>query len=36
VSRSVLDVSLAEQELGWRAGTSLAEGLGRTLASLTG
>jgi UDP-glucose 4-epimerase len=36
VRRSVLDVSLAERELGWRAGTSLVEGLRRTRDSLTG
>ena len=28
--RSVLDASLAERELGWRAETTLADGLART------
>jgi UDP-glucose 4-epimerase len=33
IERSVLDVSLAERTLGWRAGTSLRDGLERTLES---
>jgi UDP-glucose 4-epimerase len=36
VRRSVLDVSRAERELGWRAATSLDDGLRATLARMTG
>jgi UDP-glucose 4-epimerase len=36
VRRSVLDVSLAEQELGWRPWTHLEDGLGETVAYLKG
>jgi UDP-glucose 4-epimerase len=36
VKRSALDVSLAEQELGWRPWTHLEDGLGETVAYLKG
>jgi UDP-glucose 4-epimerase len=36
VRRSVLDVSLAEQELGWRPWTHLEDGLGETVAYMKG
>ena len=36
VRRSVLDVNLAEQELGWRPWTHLEDGLGETVAYLKG